>query len=83
VGALLHDAAVLEHDDQVGTTDRRETVSDDERGPVLEQQAQRLLDLPLGADVDRGRRLVEDQDARVRQERARERDELPLAERQA
>ena len=47
-----------------------------------EQAAQRALDLPLGADVDRARRLVEDQDARVGEERARERDQLPLAERE-
>ncbi len=40
------------------------------------------LDLPLGADVDRARRLVEDQDARVGEQRARERDELALAERE-
>ena len=48
-----------------------------------EQPPQRALDLPLGADVDRARRLVEDQDARVGEQRARERDELALAEREA
>ena len=37
----------------------------------------------LGADVDRARRLVEDQDPRVGEQRAAERDELPLAEREA
>ena len=36
----------------------------------------------LGADVDRRRRLVEDQDPRVGEERAGERDELALAERE-
>ena len=81
--ALLDDAAVLEHDDQVGIADRREPVRDDERGSVLEQQMQRLLDLSLGADVDRRRRLVEDQDPRVGEQRARERDQLALAEREA
>ncbi len=44
---------------------------------------QRALDRPLGADVDRARRLVEDQDARVGEERPRERDELALPEREA
>ena len=47
-----------------------------------EQAAERALDLPLGADVDGARRLVEDQDARVGEQRARERDELALAERE-
>ena len=83
VRALLDDAAVLEHDDQVRIADRREPVRDDECGSVLEQQMQRLLDLSLGADVDRRRRLVEDQDPRVGEQRARERDQLALAEREA
>ena len=39
--------------------------------------------LLLRADVDRGRRLVEDEDARVGEQCARERDELALAEREA
>src|SRR5436309_14931105 len=42
-----------------------------------------MLDLALRADVDRARRLVEDQDARVGGQRARERDELRLPEREA
>ena len=82
VRALLDDPAVLEDDDQVGVADRREAVRDDERGPAVQQAAERLLDLALGADVDRARRLVEDQDPRVGEQRARERDELPLAERE-
>ena len=81
--ALLDDPAVLEHDDQVGVADRREAVGDDERGAAVQQAAQRALDLALGADVDRARRLVEDQDARVGEQRARERDELALPEREA
>src|SRR5205085_5137889 len=41
------------------------------------------LDLPLRPDVDRARGLVEDQDPRVGQQGARERDQLSLAEREA
>ena len=82
MGALLDDAAVLEHDDQVGVADRRQAVGDDERRAVGEQHAERALDLPLGADVDRRGRLVEDEDARVGEQRPRERDELALAERE-
>ena len=82
VRALLDDLAVLEHDDQVGVADRREAVRDDERGPAVQEAAERALDLALGADVDRARRLVEDQDPRVGEQRARERDELALAERE-
>ena len=78
--ALLDDLAVLQHDDQVGVADRGEAVCDHERGAAGEERAQRALDLPLGADVDRRGRLVEDQDPRVGEQRARERDELALAE---
>ncbi len=83
VRALLDDLSVLEHDDQVGVADRRESVRDDERGAVGEQQPQGRVDLSFGADVDRRGRLVEDQDSRICQERPRERDELSLAEREA
>src|SRR5581483_7376403 len=83
VGALLDDAAVLEDDDQVGVADGRQAVGDDERRPPVQQPPQRALDRLLGADVDRARRLVEDEDARVGEQGARERDELPLAEREA
>ena len=47
-----------------------------------EQPAEASLDAPLGADVDGGGRLVEDEDARIGEERAGERDELALAERE-
>ena len=80
VRALLDDLTVLEDDDQVGAPDRRETMGDDERRPPGQQAAQAELDPPLGADVDARRRLVQDEDARVGQERPREGDELPLSE---
>src|SRR5438046_1403439 len=52
VRPLLHYLAVLQHDDQIGVTDRGEAVRDDERSPAREEQAQCLLDLPLRPDVD-------------------------------
>ena len=67
---------------QVGAADRRQAVGDDERRPADEQPPQRGLDLPLGADVDRRGRLVEDEDPRVGEQRAREGDELALPERE-
>src|SRR5207248_2407731 len=81
VRALFDDPAVLEDDDQVRVADRGQAVRDDERRPPGEELAERDLDPALGADVDRRRRLVEDQDARVGEERPRERDQLALAER--
>ena len=47
-----------------------------------EQRLERLLDAGLGRDVDARGRLVQDQDARVGQQRPRERDQLALADRE-
>ena len=46
------------------------------------QHAQRVADQQLGLGVDARRRLVEDQDARIERQRARERQQLLLADRQ-
>ncbi len=78
VRALLRDAAVVEHDDVACLADRRQAVRDDDRRPACEQPAQPLLDPPLGVEVHVGSRLVEDQDSRVGDQRARERHELAL-----
>src|SRR3954453_10701464 len=78
VRALLDDPAVLEHDDLAGALDRREPVGDHDRRPAGEQAAQASLDLGLAVDVDVRGRLVEDEDARVGDERAGKRHELAL-----
>ena len=44
--------------------------------------AQRVADQQLGLGVDARRRFVEDQDARIERQRARERQQLLLADRQ-
>ena len=49
------------------------------RRAVRAQRRHRVLQQQLGAGVDRRRRLVEDQQRRVGQERPRDRDQLPLA----
>jgi hypothetical protein len=72
------DAALLEHHDVVGQRDRRQPVGDDERRPAGHDLAQRGLDRLLGRGVDRGGRVVEDQDPRVGEEGARDREPLAL-----
>src|SRR6266545_5785807 len=52
VRSLLDDPAVLQDNDQVGITNRGQSMGDDERGPAREQEPQRALDLALGTDVD-------------------------------
>ena len=69
---LLDDPATVNHDDHVGVADRREAMGDDEGGAPVTQARHGLLDQHLGARVDVARRLVEDEDARIREERARD-----------
>jgi hypothetical protein len=82
VRALLGDLALVEHDDSPGLPDRRQPVRDHDRGATCQQTAQPLLDARLSPDVYVRRGLVEDQDARVGDRRARERDQLPLTRRE-
>src|SRR5258705_13757577 len=74
----LDDAAPLQDDDGGGAADGGGPVREDERGPVQHQRGQRVLDQHLGLGVQRRGGLVEDQDRRVAQDRARNRDALPL-----
>ena len=82
MAAAFDDPACLEHDDLVGMHDRRQPVRDHDRGPAALDIFERALDLGLGAAVERAGRLVEDQDRRVLEQRARDRDALLLAARQ-
>ena len=83
LGAALDDLAVLDDEDLVGAADGREAVRDDDRRAAVQQPVERLLDQDLGRPVDVRRRLVEDEDARIGEQRARDRDQLPLARREA
>src|SRR5437879_6845518 len=78
VVAALDDLARLDHKDQVGVADRAQAMRDDDAGASAQQPPERCLDPLLGAGVDAARRLVEDQDARVGEHRARERQQLAL-----
>ena len=81
-GAALDDAAVIEHEDARRVADGRKPVRDHEGGAALHHLVERGLHLALGGGVERARRLVEDQDRRVLQQRARNREALPLAARE-
>ena len=75
------DAAVLQHHHPAGRGDRLGPVRDDDaRQPQLPD---RLVHLPLALDVERARRLVEEQDLRPLVQRARQQDALLLPARQA
>ena len=61
MGALLHDSPLLEDDDPVGAANRREAVSDHERGPPLADSMEREVELLLVACVETRHRFVEDE----------------------
>ena len=79
--ALLHDLPVVDVADLIRILDRGQAVRDDEARASLEQMVQTGLQRLLGTRVDIRRGLVEDQDARVGEQHARERDELALGPR--
>ena len=66
----------------VGQRDRGQPVGDDQRRAALHHLAQRQLDPGLGVRVDRRGGVVQDQDPRVHQQRAGDRDPLALAARE-
>ena len=57
-------------------------MGDDDQRPVATESRDRLVDAFLGGAVQRARRLVEDQDLRIAQQRARDRDPLSLTSRE-
>ena len=80
--AALGDHALVEHQDLVGVDDGRQPVGDDQRRAPLRDALERGLDFALGEAVERRGRLVEHQDRRRFQNRARDGDALLLAARQ-
>src|SRR5208283_5279438 len=79
MGSLLHDPAVLQHEDHVGVLYRGKTMRDDEGRPSHQDPADGLLQQALGLRVDARRGLVQDEDARVHQQDARKGKKLLLA----
>src|SRR5581483_3798509 len=74
VRSARRDPAAVEDDELVRERDRREPVRDDQRRPAAHYLAQPLPDPRLGGRVHRRRRIVQDEDARVDGDCARDRD---------
>ncbi len=79
--AALGDAVVLDHEQAIGGAHRAQPVGDDDRRASLQEPTQRGLDHRLGHHVYAGGRLVQDDQARVGQQRAGDGDELALTDR--
>ena len=65
------DLSFSQDDDQVCPADLRQTVRDDERRPAARCVGDGPLDLVLRGRIDRGGRVIQDQNVRVGQEGAR------------
>ena len=71
--SLFDDCAVLHHAYDVGVLHGRKPVCDDERGAAAREGRERFLNELFAFVVERARRLVEQKDGRVFQDRAGER----------
>ena len=65
MSSAFHDLSFLDHENPVRFADGGEAVGDDDRGAALHEPLQGVLDEGLRRGVDRGRRLVQDEDVRV------------------
>ena len=75
----LDDPALVEHDQPVHLGQRRQAVGDGDHRLALHQREQVFLDRRLDLRIERRGRLVQDQDRRVLEEDAGDRDALALA----
>src|SRR6516162_2338245 len=83
MGAVLNQAAAVDGDKPVAPPHRRQPMRNDEDGAAFGKLRHVLLDDPLALIVERTRRFVEDQDARVGNESAGDGQALTLPARQA
>src|SRR5271155_192104 len=79
VRSALNDAPCFDDQNLVRAAYRGQAVGDDESGAPTHQVAQALLDERFGFGVEARSGLVENQDARVGQDGARDGDALALA----
>ena len=76
VRTLFNNLAMIDHEDAVGLAHGGQAVGDDEHGSALADAREVFLDDALGFVIEGAGGLVEDQDARVGNERAGDGDAL-------
>jgi len=81
VRAFFDDFALLQHDQSIGRLQGAEAVGDRECRPPFDQPIEGLLDLLFRFRIDGAGRFVEDQDARIVQDRPSDADALAFAAR--
>src|SRR5450755_2959747 len=80
--APLYDLSLLHDHNLIGAANGRKAVRDDERSASLHEIRKTLLDHLFRFRVEAGSRLVQNEDAWLGQNRAGNRDALPLSARQ-
>src|SRR5215216_1932150 len=79
VGTLFDDFPILDDDYLIRIADRGQAVSDDKTGPSFHQAQEGFLDARFRARVYTGRCFIEDENTRVRKNRAGDREQLALS----
>ena len=82
VGASLGNSPLVQHEDLIRVADRRNPVRHDDRGPLAHDVAQTGEDFFLCVGVDGRQRVVQNEDARIDDDRAGDGRPLLLAARQ-
>src|SRR5207302_10451962 len=83
VDACFNDATDIQNIESVGALHLRKTMRDDDRRAPAHEPIESLLHEELALVVERARCFVEQEDARVPQDRPRDRDTLALPDREA
>ena len=80
--SLSDDRTTVEYDNAICTSDRRQTVRDDDTGPLRHDLFQRRLNQMLRFGIERTCRLVQQKNRGIAEDRPCNRDTLPFAARQ-
>src|SRR5438067_6737194 len=79
MGATLDDPAVFENENLAGIANGTQPVRNNECGAAGHERCQAFLDQSFAFAIKTGRRFIENENARICENRARNCDTLPLA----
>ena len=78
VRAVLDDTAAIKHENPVEVSDSRQAMRDDHHGFAFHRGGERLLDSLLSHRIQARSGLIQNEDRRILEDHARDRDTLPL-----
>src|SRR5689334_18140045 len=77
---FLDDATMIEHENAIGSLDRREAMRDHDGRAIVQNEVETFLNLCLSQRIDAGRCFVENDNRWILQQQTGECDELALTE---